>query len=79
LSRWKSLWGWTRQRTSQRLLRRSGFSQYADEYWWLAQLKMYEATAEDTLVFEDDQMHGVRHLVERFSAPHGVDDLEFAI
>jgi hypothetical protein len=59
--------------------RRSGFNQHADEYWWLAQLKMHEGVSEGARVFEDDHMHGIRRLLQRFSAPQAVDDLEFDV
>jgi hypothetical protein len=79
LSRWKSLWDWSKRRASTRLWRRSGFIQYADEYWWLAQLKMHEGASKDALVLEDDHMRGVRLLLGRYGAPQVVEDFEFDV
>lgn len=79
ISRWKSLWDWSKRRSSTRLWRRLGFIQHADEYRWLAQLKMHEGVSEEVLLFEDDHMRGVRQLLGRFCAPQAVEDLEFDV
>lgn len=79
ISRWKSLWDWSKRRASTRLWRRLGFIQHADEYRWLAQLKLHEGVSEETLFFEDDHMRGVQRLLGRFSAMQAMEDLEFEV
>ncbi|KAJ4345200.1 uncharacterized protein N0V89_011329 [Didymosphaeria variabile] len=79
ISRWKNLWDWSKGRVPARWWRSLGFVQHADEYRWLAQIKLHEGVSEEELVFEDDHKRGVRQLLGQFRAVQSADDVDFDV